>query len=119
MTSKKTNKKPTEAPKVEAPKVEAPTYTPDEYRAKFCMAKSRGPVGGKSVSVAYAVAAQLFKWESQAHHFGADSFRLTREEFEQALSSAVAFPCVAPFPQAVPPVIKDKFKNFKPKKGAS
>lgn len=111
MTSKKTNKE-----KPEAPKDEAPLYTPEQYREKFCMVKSRGPVGGRSVSSGYAVAAHLFAWASQAHHYGADSFRLTEEDFEKALASASQFPCVAPFSKAIPPVIKDKFSNFKPKK---
>ena len=114
MTSKKMNKE----PKPELIKVEAPQFTPAEYCAAHCMVKSRGPIGGKTVSVKYAVAAHLFQWASQAHHYGVDSFRLTQEEFEQALDSAAAFPCSAPFPQAVPPVIKDKFKNFKPKKAS-
>ena len=113
MTSKKTNKE-EEAPAV----VEEPKYTPAEYRAKFCMIKSRGAVGSRSVSAKYAVAANLFQWAAQAHHWGPDSFRLTRGEFEQALESAAAFPCSVPFPQAVPPVIKDKFKNFTPKKAS-
>ena len=111
MTSKK-NKDPAPAPP------EAQKYTPEQYRAKFCMSKVRGAMGGPVVSSAYAVASGLFQWPAQAHHFGADSFKLTREEFEQALLSAVAFPCSAPFPSAVPPVIADKFKNFKPKKAA-
>ena len=126
MTSKKTNKesKPPEAPSVEAPPVvvkapEAVTYTPDQYRAKFCMVKARGAMGGSTVSSQYAVAAGLFQWASQAHHYGADSFQLTQEEFEKALTSASRFPCAAPFSKAIPPVIKDKFSNFKPKKAAN
>lgn len=90
--------------------------TPAEYGAKFCRVKAKRADGAAVSSVAFSVASVLFAWPAQAHHFGADSFKLTVEEFEKALDSAMKFPCVKPFPAAVPPVIKDKFKNFTPKK---
>lgn len=110
MNSKKKNNE-----EEEAPKVAEPTFTPAEYRDKFCMVKSKNPGGERSVSASYAAANALFCWSQQAHHYGADSFKMTAGDFERAILSAVRFPCVALFPAAVPAVIKDKFKGFKPK----
>ncbi len=107
MTSKKTEKP-------EAPS--EPQFTPAEYREKFCQVKAREKGGKSSDSVAFVVASVLYGWEAQAHHFGAESFKLTATEFEEALAAAMKYPCAKPFQAAVPPVSKDKFKNFTPKK---
>lgn len=108
MNSKKSEEKAEKKP-------EEPKFTPAEYRDRFCLIKSRVPGGQSSVSAPFAVANSVFQWEAQAHHYGADSFKLTRKQFEAAILSAMKYPCVAPLPAAVPPIIKDKFKNFKPK----
>jgi len=73
---------------------------------------------GESLSAQYACADALFGWSLQAHHFGADSFRLSKSDFEKALLTALDFPCSAPHAAAIPPFSKDKFKAFKPKKKA-
>lgn len=99
--------------KEEAPKKVEQTYTPAEYGARFCTVKARRRGDRPSQSVGFTVADILYDWKSQAHHFGADSFRLTAAQFEQAIEAAMAHPNGAPFEPAFPPVSLDKLKKIK------
>lgn len=109
--------KATEAPSKPKAPIE-PKFTPIELARKLHTVKL--PIwaapGEELFDMAYSAADSLYGWAKQAHHYGAESFKLTEAEFKDAVAAAVKFPTVQPSAVAIPQVSKDKFKNFKPRK---
>lgn len=114
MTEKKTAEKASEAPK---PK-QAEKLTPIQWAAKLGHKKKygRGPEAKELMSAAFESANVLYGWSLQAHHWGADSLKLTQEDFEAAMVAASKFPTVRLHEPAIAEVVKEARADFTPLK---
>ena len=78
----------------------------------------RGPMARVLPTAEYATANVLYGWSKQAHHWGPDSLKLTRTDFEAAMAASSKYPTVRPHEPAISRVYQDsgRFKDFIPLK---
>lgn len=76
----------------------------------------RGRQARKLLSPEYATANAYYGWDKQAHHWGADSLKLSEKDFRAALDAAAKFPTVPLYAPAISKVIAERYRDFKPLK---
>ena len=88
--------------------------TPHEWGAELCAAKKvrKGSPFDACFDYRFQVADQLYGWSRQVHHYGDDSFKVSKATFLESIERALAFPGASPLLAAVPKISQDKFKNF-------
>lgn len=94
--------------------------TPLEWAKVLGHEKRHGRKGAPETRVLlspeYAAANVLYGWDKQAHHWGADSFKLTEKDFTAAIAASMKYPTVRPHNAAIPKVSEGKFADFEPLK---
>jgi hypothetical protein len=80
-----------------------PNKTPREWNKELNSDPSR-----------HAAASFLHGWGQHEHHYQDAPLKLTKEDYEAALTASFSYPCEPPHAPALSPCVKEKFAKFVP-----